>query len=49
MIPTDLGTLHVGLPGRHQVRLVTPLPLDQEHQLAAGVCSPDDALRLHIK
>ena len=35
-----LGTLHVGLPRRHQVRLVTPLPLDQEHQLpAANICN----------
>merc|ERR1712079_115432 len=41
-----LGTLHVGLPRRHQVRLVTPLPLDQEHQLSAAVRRSDDPLRL---
>ena len=41
-----LRTLHVGLPGRHEVRLVAPLPLDEEHELAAAVRSPDDALRL---
>ena len=43
---TDLRTLHVCLPGRHKVRLVTPLPLDEEHELAAAVCRPDDPLRL---
>ena len=41
-----LRTLHVGLPGRHEVRLVAPLPLDEEHELAAAVCRPDDPLRL---
>ena len=42
----DLRTLHVRLPGRHQVRLVTPLPLDEEHQLPRAVRGPDDPLRL---
>lgn len=32
-----LWAAHVGLLGRHQVRLVRALPLHQEHQLAAAV------------
>ena len=42
----DLRTLHVCLPGRHEVRLVASFPLDEEHELAAAVCRPDDPLRL---
>ena len=41
-----LRTLHVGLPGRHQVGLVTSLPLDEEHQLPRAVCGSDNPLRL---
>ena len=38
----DLGTLDVGLPGRHQVSLLTPLPGDEKHQLPRAVCGSDD-------
>ena len=41
-----LRALDVGLPRRHQVRLVRPLPLDEEHELAGGVGGADDALRV---
>ena len=41
-----MGTLDVGLPGRHQVSLVRPLPLHQEQELAGGVGGADDALRV---
>ena len=42
----DLGTLHVGLPGGHQVSLVTSLPLDEEHQLPRAVCGSNYPLCL---
>ena len=45
-VMSDLRTLHVCLPGRHEVRLVASFPLDEEHELAAAVCRPDDPLRL---
>ena len=41
-----LGALDVGLPCGDEVRLVRSLPLDEEHELAAAVCRPDDPLRL---
>ena len=41
-----LRTLDVRLPGRHQVRLVTAFPLDEEHQLPGGVRRPDNPLRV---
>ncbi len=41
-----LGTLHVGLPGGHEVRLIAAFPLDEEHQLSARVRGPDNALSL---
>ena len=41
-----LRALDVGLPRRHQVGLVRPLPLDEEHELAGGVGGADDALRV---
>ncbi len=44
-----LGTLHVGLPGGHKVRLIAAFPLDEEHQLSARVRGSDDALSLRIR
>ena len=40
-----LGTLLVGLPGQHQVSLVSSIPRDEKHQLTRAVCGSDDPLR----
>merc|ERR1719362_731530 len=40
----NLGDLGVGLLGRHEVRLITSLPLDQEEKLPRVVCRSNDSL-----
>ena len=40
-----LRALGIGISSRHQVRLVRPLPLDEEHQLARRVRGANDAFR----
>ena len=41
----DLRNLHIGLLGSHQVRLLRPLPLDQEEEFSRLVGGSDDLLR----
>ena len=41
-----LWALVVGLPRGDEIRLITLLPLDEEHELPTGIRGSDDPLRL---
>ena len=44
----SLGTLDIGLLGRHEVGLVGALPLDQEHEVAGRIGGTDDPFGLKV-